>query len=141
MLKFKRTIYTGFGLVAIALVTLSIVIHGQTQTQTLVKKRIIAVERQPTDPHELTAREIEEFDTLNTPRIIKARRIAAFKPGRDLLVANGFPVEPYLLLEHNWRNRLKNVIRRLPRFQEVRRTDSTNIRRSSRRHIDFAGRH
>lgn len=125
MLKTKQTFYTCFALFIITLITLSVVIYGQTQSQTLVRKRIIAVERQPTDSHELTAREVEEFDTSNTPRIIKARRIAAFKPGRDLLIANGFPLEPYVLLENNWRNRLRNVIRHMPQFQETRRTENT----------------
>lgn len=125
MSKIKRIVYTTFVVLSIGLLTSLTILYGQAQNQTLLKKRTIIVERQPTDSSELTAREVEDFDTLNTPRIIKARRIAAFKPGRDLLIANGFLLEPNLLLENNWRNRVRNVIRRMPQFQEVRRTENT----------------
>ncbi|MCA1589992.1 MAG: hypothetical protein LC734_06285 [Acidobacteria bacterium] len=125
MPKFKRTFYLPAGLFAVALFTVSLVIFGQTRSETLVGKRLIAVERQPTDSSELKSSEVEEFDTQNTPSVIRARRIAAFKPGRDLLAASGFPFEPYLLLQDNWRERLANIIRHLPQSRKIRRTGNT----------------
>lgn len=124
MSKIKRAVYTIFVVLSIGLITSLTILYAQSQNQTLIRKRTIVVERQSTDSSELTAKEVEDFDTLNTPRVIKARRIAAFKPGRDLLIASGFLLEPNLLLENNWRNRLRRVIRQMPQFQETRRAEN-----------------
>jgi len=122
MLQIKRMAYIVIAVAAIALTTSLAILHGQTQNSQSQIRRIIAVQREPGDSSELTQRDIQDFDTNTAPRFVKARRIAAFKPGRDLLVARGFLLEPYLLLEDNWRNRLRRVIHRIPEFRETRRT-------------------
>lgn len=124
MLKKKRIIYSGFVLFAVALMTLSLFVYGQKQPEKPVKERTIVVLRQPTDSHELTPQEIKEFDTSDAPHIVKARRIAKFKPARDLLIARGFPLEPDVLLENNWRDRLKQVVGQMPEFRGKRRANN-----------------
>ncbi len=121
MVQIKQIAYIVIAVAAIALTTSLTILYGQTQNSHSRIKRTIAVEREPGDSSELTPRDIREFDTNTAPRFVKARRIAAFKRGRDLLVERGFLIEPYLLLEDNWRNRLRNVIERIPEFRETGR--------------------
>ena len=110
MLKIGRIIFTVVAVFAVALSTTLPVMYaqnGQNKVKTVVKKRIVVVQREQGQFNvKPTAKEIEDFDKSRTPEAVKARRIASFKSGRDLLVKKGFPFEPNLLLENNWRERL-----------------------------------
>lgn len=121
MLKIKRicSVFVAFAIASVISLT---ILYAQNQNPPLLTRTVV-VQRQPnqliTPP---TTNEVETFDTSNAPEIVKARRIADFRKGRDLLVQRGFLFEPYLLLEGNWRSRLAAIAGRVPELQTVRRS-------------------
>ncbi len=123
--RIKRIGYSLVAICVVAMVTSLTLIYGQNQINTIVgNSRFVVVERQPnqslTPP---SAAEVEEFDHSNAPKANKLRKIAAFTPGRNLLAASGFPFEPYILLENDWRSRLAQIAGQMPAMQAVRRAD------------------
>lgn len=125
MLNFAKTICTFLVVTALALTTLLITLNGQNQPsqsnqlKRKPKKRISVLRQQGQNDVKPTAEEIRDFG--RTPRGQILKRVMTLRSGRKLLRDKGVPFEPNILLDNNWREKLRNTLATLPDFQLVRR--------------------
>ncbi len=63
---------------------------------------------------------ISQTSTRNFQQELAVRNRAAFRKGRELLVREGVPFDPDLLLDPQWKVRLKPILDEMPQLQLVR---------------------
>ena len=91
-------------------------LHGQGQSKPRQSKRVAVLRKQGQAASTPTAQEAADSDRGN---LAKAERTRAFQSGRDVLLKKGVPFEPNLLLELNWREKLRPFLAQIPEARET----------------------
>ncbi len=103
-------------MLAVALATSTTTLHSQSQNRAPQRqKKRVAVLRQ--ESQRATPPSAEEVNGSNKVKHGKEERARAFRTGHELLRAKGVPFEPSILLEPNWRQKLRPFLSQMPEMQ------------------------
>jgi hypothetical protein len=115
----KRTTQTILLMLAVALLLIPpTTLHIKSQNRPQQRKSVAVLRKQGQPAMLPTAQEVIDSER---GKFGQAEKVRAFRSGRDLLLKKGVPFEPNVLLEENWREKLKGAFGQMPEFQEARR--------------------
>ncbi|MBA3240707.1 MAG: collagen-like protein, partial [Acidobacteria bacterium] len=116
MRNLRKTTYAILLVLAVALMAIPpTTLHSQGQNKPKQKKKVAVLRQQNQPASPPTAQEVADSDR---GKLAQAEKVRAFKSGRDLLRAKGVPFEPNILLEPDWREKLKHFLARMPEMRK-----------------------